>query len=151
MEPLYFGPQSSADMNEAVGNTVSAAIWGEPGKLRDYCTMGVFLNGKLVAGTVYHNWHPDAGVIELTSASSTRKWLTRKVINAMFHLPFDILGCQMTVLRVSDRNQNMIGIARSFGFDETHIPRLRGRDEGEYIFTLTDDAWRASRFNTRPV
>jgi RimJ/RimL family protein N-acetyltransferase len=50
-------------------------------------------------------------------------------------------------LRVSERNKTMIGIARKFGFSETYIPRLRGRDEGEFIFSLTDDAWRASPYN----
>ncbi|UWF68413.1 MULTISPECIES: hypothetical protein [unclassified Brucella] len=40
----------------------------------------------------------------------------------------------------------MIRIARAYGFSETYIPRLRGRDEGEFIFTLTDDDWRNGRF-----
>ena len=109
--------------------------------------MGVFEDGDLVAGTLYHNWHPENGVIELTSASTTRKWLTKRVVNAMFHLPFHTLDCQMCVLRVSERNKVMVHIARSFGFGEVFIPRLRGRDEGEFIFTFTDDQWRDSPYN----
>jgi len=47
---------------------------------------------------------------------------------------------------VSEKNENMVNIAQSFGFDEHFIPRLGGRDTGEFVFTLTDDQWSASKF-----
>lgn len=147
MQTAYFGPQSSPVENKAVGDFVSEIIFGAKGAIHDYCTMGVFEAGKLVAGTLYHNWHPEEGIIELSSGSLTKRWLTKPVVRAMFHLPFDRLGCQMVVLRVSERNTSMVRIARSFGFSDVHIPRLRGRDEGEFIFTYTDDQWRASPYN----
>lgn len=130
-----------------VGDFVSSLIWGAPGEITDYCSMGVFDDGRLVAGTLYHNWQPQSGVIELTSASTTKRWLTRSVVRSMFDLPFGRLGCQMCALRVSERNEGMVSIARSFGFSEVHIPRLRGRDEGEFIFSYTDDQWDASPYN----
>lgn len=143
----YFGPRSSPLPNAEVGNFVTGLIWEGDGYITDYCSMGVFDGDELVAGTLYHNWHPDNGIIELSSASKTRRWLTKPVIRAMFHLPFEILGCQMCVLRVSERNKAMVRIAKSFGFSEVFIPRLRGRDEGEFIFTYTDDQWRLSPYN----
>lgn len=146
IEPRYFGPLSSPLENATVGKFVCELIWQKPDALRDYCTMGVFDGGKLIAGTVYHNWHPENGVIELTSAAISRRWLTRSVVNAMFDLPFHKLGCQLCALRVSEKNENMVQIARSFGFNEYLIPRLRGRDENEFIFTLTDDQWSASKY-----
>lgn len=139
--PEYHFPSTSPENNKIVADFVSTIIWGKPECLSDYCTMAVIENGTLVGGTVYHNYHRDEGVIELTSASTSKRWLTRPVIRAMFDLPFDRLGCQLIALRVSERNKNMCTIARKFGFDEVYIPRLRGRDEGEWIFTLTDDAW----------
>lgn len=149
LEPRYFGPRSTPIENKTVGDFVSRLIWGEVGQVAEYCSMGVFNGPELVAGTLYHNWHPDHGIIELTSASTTKRWLTRRVIQAMFHLPFNMLGCQMVVLRVSERNKNMVHIARSFGFTEVYIPRLYGRDEGAYVFTLTDDQWATSPYNRR--
>lgn len=146
IEPRYFGPLSSPLQNATVGRFVCELIWQKADAIRDYCTMGVFQNEALVGGTIYHNWHPETGVIELTSASTSKRWLTRPVVNAMFDLPFRRLGCQLVVLRVSEANENMIHIARSFGFDEHFIPRLGGRDKGEFVFTLTDDAWSASKF-----
>ena len=132
--------------NKVVGNFVSLGIWGEPDRLENYCTMAVLEDSQLIAGTVYHNWYPEEGVIELSSFSLSKRWLTKKVIRAMFSLPFECLGCQLVVLRVSEFNKTMIGIARTFGFTETFIPRLRGRNEGEFIFQFTDDQWKSSRY-----
>jgi RimJ/RimL family protein N-acetyltransferase len=149
LTPVYFGPRSSPLQNTTVGRFVCELIWQKAEAIRDYCTMGVYEDESLeslVAGTVYHNWHPETGVIELTSASLSKRWLTRNVVNAMFDLPFKRLGCQLVVLRVSETNENMVCIARSFGFDEHFIPRLGGRDKGEHIFTLTDDQWSSSKF-----
>ncbi len=106
IKPRYFGPQSSPLENVAIGRFVCDLIWRRPDALRDYCTMGVFDGDKLIGATVYHNWHPQNGVIELTSASLDKRWLTRSVVNAMFELPFTRLGCQMCVLRVAETNDN---------------------------------------------
>lgn len=109
--------------------------------------MTVLHYGHAVAGTLFHNWQPETGVIELTSASTDKRWLTRPVVKAMFGMAFDLIGAQLAALRVSERNTDMVAIAKRFGFDGVLIPRLRGRDEAEWIFTLTDDAWRASRWS----
>ena len=139
-------------MNPIANQAVGSFVCREVGiYVEKYCTMGVFENGDLIAGVIYHNYHPENGVIELSSASISKRWLTKPVINAMFFLPFNRLGCQLVVLRVSERNIGMVKIARKFGFSETLIPRLRGRNEGEYIFTLTDDDWRASPYNKNEV
>lgn len=142
----YFGPRSSPLKNATVGRFISKLIWDNPDRLADYCTMAVSENDRLIAGVAYHNWQPDTGVIELTSASLDKRWLTKPVVNAMFELPFNLLGCQLVVLRVSETNENMIHIARSFGFGEHFIPRLSGRDKGEFVFTLSDDQWASSKF-----
>lgn len=143
---VYTSPTESPRENDYVKSWVCNGVFGYADALEKYCCMGVFDGNALIAGTIYHNWHPKEGVIELTSYAVSKKWLTRNVIRAMFKLPFELLGCQLVVLRVSERNTNMVRIARSFGFSETHIPRLRGRDEGEFIFTLNDDQWKESRY-----
>ena len=137
----------SKTINPAANNAVGIFVCREADiTINDFCSMGVFEDGDLIAGTLYHNYYPDYGIIELSSASISKRWLTKSVINAMFFMPFTRLGCQMIVLRVSERNKVMIGIARKFGFEETFIPRLRGRDEGEFIFTLTEEAWKESKY-----
>lgn len=131
-----------------VARFVSAALKLERGF--DPCTaLGWAENGVLIGGTVFHNYDERAQVIELTTASVSPRWLTRKSLQVMFGYPFNQLHCQMVVLRVSERNTRMRAIARRYGFDEYRIPRLRGRDEAECIYTLTDDAWRAHPMTRR--
>ena len=106
-----------------------------------YTAMG--FGTPLVAGVVYHNWHPEAGVIELSAASTTRQWLTRDRLRAVFGYPFDELGCQMCIARISEDNIRARRVWQALGADEFIIPRLRGRGEAEAIATLTVEAWRA--------
>lgn len=115
-----------------------------------YCgAVGIAENGVLVGGTCYHNWYEKDGVVEMTSASITSKWLTRRMIRAIFSYAFDLLECQLVVMRVSANNTGMVNIARRFDFDLYPIPRLRGRNEGEIICTFTEEKWRKSRFNRK--
>ena len=100
----------------------------------------------ILGATVFHNYYPEAGVIELTSASESPRWMDRNMINAVFSHAFDALKCQLVVLRVSEINTRMVNIAKGLGFQGYLIPRLRGKTEAEWIMTLTDDDWRNSRF-----
>lgn len=95
----------------------------------------------IVAGVVYHNWNPEAGTIELSAASSRRDWLNKRNLGVIFEYPFRQLGCQMCVARIAEGNSVARRIWRALGADEFVIPRLRGRDEGEAIYTLTQEAW----------
>ena len=114
--------------------------WGE------FAAIGYEWDGELIGGTVFHNWDPTAGVIELSTGTVDPRWMARKSILAMFKFPFDQLGCQMVVLRVAEKNEHMREIARRFGFDEYIIPRLRGPFEAGCIYTLTAEQWRAKGF-----
>lgn len=109
--------------------------------------MAVMDGGKIVAGTLFYDWDPESGVLQMTSASTTARWLTRPVVRAMFSMAFDLIGAQLAVLRVAESNTGMVAIAQRFGFRGALIPRLRGRNEAEWIFTLSDDDWRASRYS----
>ncbi|BAB48031.1 mll0450 [Mesorhizobium japonicum MAFF 303099] len=104
---------------------------------------------ELVAGMVFHDWQPRSGLIQISSASKTPRWLTANVRHIMFSYPFDQIGCQMVVLQVSARNERMVRIAKAFGFTPYLIERMRGRDEDGFVFTLTDDQWRNSRFTRK--
>lgn len=134
IEPLY-------NEDEAVGTFVASRLGFARG-FGDFVSIGWMLDGKLIAGTVYHNFHPEAGIIELSTAADSPRWLTPKSLRLMFEYPFDQLDCQMVVLRVSERNTRMRGIAKRFGFSETIIPRLRGRDEAECLYCLTVEQWK---------
>lgn len=140
---------SCPEINDGIGQFVASHIVGCDRGFEKFNSMGVIDKDRLIAGVIYHNWSPETGVIELSAASTSPLWLTVPVLNAMFDYPFRQLGCQICILRVSERNQRMRRILDRFGFSSVRVPRLRGRDEAEIIFTLTDDAWNSNKFNTR--
>jgi RimJ/RimL family protein N-acetyltransferase len=146
---IIWGGAGDPAKNDAIAGFVAAHIDGCERGFADFTTLGVTEEGRLVAGVVYHNYSPEAGVIELSAAATSKRWLTRPVLKAMFDYAFDEIGCQLAVLRVSEENAGMVGIARRFGFTSHRIPRLRGREEAEIIFTLTDNDWRAHPVNQR--
>ncbi len=144
MTPSFASNSHNPEQNAIVGDFVGRIIEGQ---IHGFCSMAVEHDGQLVAGTLFHNWRRDAGVIEMTSGSTDRRWLTRPVIRAIFHMAFDMIGAQLAVMRVSERNTDMVAIAQRFGFQGVLIPRLLGRDEAEWVFTLTVEDYRASRFS----
>ncbi len=111
-----------------------------------YSSMGVVDGNDLIAAVVYHNFSRHRGIIELSAAATSPRWLSRRVLEAMFGYPFRQLGCQLAVLRVSERNERMLRIALRFGFKGYLVPRLRGRDEGEVVLTLSDDDWQTNGY-----
>ncbi len=147
---VIWGTSQRPDLNRAIAAFVAATTPGcERGFAEPYKTMGVVKDGQLVGGVVFNNWHPEARLIELHGAATDKKWLSRDVLASMFGYPFDHLGCQLAVMRVSERNRTMIRIGEAYGFKSHYIARLRGPDEGEHVMTLTVEDWRASRFHMK--
>jgi hypothetical protein len=125
-------------------------IW--PGKGFDFgnCVcMGVLENGKAIACMVYHNYEPDAGIIEISGAATDKRWFQRHVLNEMFDYPFKRVGVQMLIMRVSAKSEqrHVHRMCKTYGFKTHLIPRLYGRHEDGIVFTLTDDDWRENKFN----
>lgn len=137
------------DWNITAGEWASQRIWGRPGEFERFCSVTVMRDDAVSAVIILHNWHPDAGVIEI-SAAGDGYWQTRRVINEVMALCFDTMGCQMVVMRNAEHAANTISNSGRLGFKGVFLPRMRGRDEGEWLFTLTDDDWKASRLYKRP-
>lgn len=142
-----WGGAGNAPLNDALADWCAAHI-GLPRRVQPpYVTMGVFRDKALLCVILYNNHQPEAGVIEIHGAGISPRWLTRPVLWQMFEYPFEQLGCQLVVMRVAEDDYRLLRILTSYGFDHVIIPRLRGRNEGERIFWLTDDAWRANGFH----
>lgn len=103
-------------------------------------------DGRLVAGCVYHNWCPESGVIEMSAAAITPRWLTRPVMREILGYAFGTCGCQLVVARIHEDNERARRLWRAMGADEYLLPRMRGRAASEAILLLTDDAWAESKF-----
>ena len=129
---------------------ITERIWGAEVEMTEGTVMGIVADSKIIGACLFHNWQPDTGVIELSSASTSPRWLSRRTLREMFGFAFDRLGAQAAVMRVDPENTKMCRIASAFGFKRYDIPRLRGRNKAEAIFVLGDDDWRAGRFFKEP-
>lgn len=132
---------------EAVCEFVSKRIWGEARSFSGNTALAVVSGSKLVAGAVFHNFDRRSGVIEISAASDTKRWLTKTTLWEMFSYAFDQMGCQAVVLRCDPSNTSLARILTAYGFDRHEIPRLRGRNQSEALFVLGDDVWRTNGFH----
>lgn len=118
------------------------------GFTRDFgpCATAVVLDEShaLAAVVVFHNWNPEAAVIEVSAAAVTPKWAQRSVLRELFGYVFSI--AQACIARAAEGNVRVRRLWTAFGAEEHVIPRLRGRKASEAIYLLTDDAWAQSRF-----
>jgi RimJ/RimL family protein N-acetyltransferase len=105
--------------------------------------------GQLVAGLVYHNYDPEAAIIEISGAAIDPRWLTRAVLRRMFDFPFTECACQMVIMRVRRDNERLLRMLMAYGFDLIPVPRLFGSDSHGVLCTLTDDQWSSNKFNRR--
>jgi RimJ/RimL family protein N-acetyltransferase len=129
---------------------VADLIW--PGKGRDFgnCqTMAVLDEETLICGIVFHNFEPDSGVIEISAASTSSRWLTRETLRKMFAYPFEECGVQAVIMRCDPDDAALRRMLTAYGFEMYVIPRLRGRDKDENVFILTDDNWASNKFNRK--
>ena len=107
-------------------------------------------DGKTIkAVALFHNWQPQAGVVEISAASDCKRWLSRRVLWAMFDYAFNTLGAQVVVARIDPTRDELSRIFTAYGFKRYDIPRLRGRDKGEAILVLADDDWAVNGFHGR--
>lgn len=132
------------DMNRAASEWAGRAIWDKPGAFDLCSTLSVIKDDDCIGVVVFHEWHEDRGTIEISAAGFVG-WQSRRVVNEVFGFCFDAMCCQAVIARTSDLNGNAIANLLRLGFEGYLIPRVRGFDEGEVVFTMTEEAWRKSR------
>jgi len=138
--------------DEAVANFTAALIphVGDRGFGPHIKAMGVIdEDGKLIAGVVFHNYDPDAGIIEISGAALDKRWITRETIARIYQYPFLFCGCQMVIQRVPADSENVLRILAAYGYTFIKIPRLFGRERDGVLCTLTYEDWIDNKFNKR--
>jgi len=113
-------------------------------------TIGVIEGHNLIAGLVYHNWNPEAGVIEMSAAALPGKqWMTRETIKRMYQYPFLQVGCQMMLQMSAADDERLLRQLNALNYTLKLIPRLLGRDKDGVVCTLSREAWEESKFTRR--
>ncbi len=146
MDAVFAG---NPDFNAAIKKWVENRIWDDGRELPESVMMGVFDKGKIVAAVAFHDFHPKEGVIEISAASDSKRWLTRNVLHAIFSYVFVTAKCQLCVARIDPENTSLLRIFKAYGFNDIRIPRLLGREKDQIVLTLTDDDWLANKFERK--
>jgi hypothetical protein len=149
--PHFHSSQHNPEANAFVGAFISNLIWGKPDRFGPHCCVAVAEGGNLIGGVVFHNCDEDAGIVELSGASVSRRWATAAVLNMVYDVAFNLLCCQMIMQRVKADNVVHLAQLRRLGLTETVIPRGAGRDMDLHLFTMTDDQWAAHPLKRRAL
>lgn len=149
-----WGSEREPELNAYLSQWASVKLFGHGRGFGPCATMGVFDGSKLVGVMVFHGHEPEAALIEISGVSEDKRWLARHILFALFAYPFNQLGCQMVVMRVSERNEQWNGrgikrILTAYGFTSLLVPRLYGRHESGILFSLTEEAWRSNGFHRK--
>lgn len=145
MNTIWLHP-SQGQPFAAVAGFINDRIGAELAGWRQGTILAVADDSAIVGAVLFHNFNESAGVIEISAASDSKRWLTRPVLNEMFAFPFDQIGCQAVIARM-DADRPLTRIFTAYGFKRYDIPRLRGRDRAEAVMVLADDDWRQGRFS----
>lgn len=144
---IVWGGDSNPEENKAMARWAAAIIWPDGRQFGECTTMGVFNGTEVVGVMVFHNYDPVAATIEYSGASTSPRWQTARTNAAMFDYMFNQIGCQMVVTRNSEHNKRLHRQLLNYGHRPHFIERLRGRDEGEIVWTLTKERWEANGFH----
>ena len=139
---------SGTPLNGPLGDFVSQRLYGKSGAFPQYTALGVAEGNTIVGALVYYDYDKDAGVIQISGASDTPRWLTKAVLFEMFSFPFDQLQCQTVAMRVDPDDTRLGRMLPAYGFTKHILPRLRGRNKDEALYLLHDDVWRTNGFHT---
>ena len=140
------------DQSETVATAVAKMIPHLHGRPFSKCrSIGVIdEQGRMIAGLVYHNWLPEAGVIDLSVAALPKSgWFSRETVWRMYAYPFLDAGVQMVSHLVPADATHSLRQLATLGCMLIEIPRIFGRERDGVLALLTREAWENSKFHQR--
>jgi RimJ/RimL family protein N-acetyltransferase len=144
---IVYGNKSNPDLNKILCDYVAYLVWGCANDFGPSGSIGVLKNKQLIAAVVFHNWHENHGVIELSAAASDPRWLTKTVIKTIMEICFGQHKCQQIATRIDIENERALKIFRFLGFSELILPNMRGSGKHEILMLFTSEQWKQHRLN----
>jgi RimJ/RimL family protein N-acetyltransferase len=116
--------------------------------------MGVALNGKIVAGALYNNFHYDSKnrpmTIEISFATIDKRWASRAIIGGLLSYPFDQLKLVRVQSTVSKRNKSVRLFLERLGFKLEGVGRAAWPHGGDAcMYSMLRNEFNASKWNIR--
>jgi RimJ/RimL family protein N-acetyltransferase len=106
---------------------------------------GVLRDGALVAGVVFHDYHPQYETMQVSIAADRPNWATRPVLRAMFQYPFGQLGVNLLWAAMPHDLPDVHAFNGRLGFKKEATLRHRyGRKRHAVIASMTRGEWKRS-------
>jgi len=86
-----------------------------------FSSIGIIKEGELVGGAIYHDFH--GHMIDISLATTDKRWCTRKVLRALFAYPFEKLGVIRLGVTCSKKNKNIRNLMKKLGFKQEGCAR----------------------------
>lgn len=103
---------------------------------------------QIIAGVVFHNWAPHYASIDMSVASITPRWLTKKIISEILAYAFDFAGVKrITVVTPADRSTSVWRFLEHFPFIREGTHKLGLGTQDAATWRLLQSEWLANRFN----
>lgn len=118
-----------AEVIEWVGNQLECEFE------RTARAIGAVKNGKIIAGVVYHNYRPPYN-IEMSIASISPKWATKRNLGHFFRYPFNQLGLPRVTAIVSAKAESVQKFLERLDFIKEGEMRNAHPDGNAFIYGL---------------
>lgn len=112
--------------------------FGDPGL---YAIGVLSKDGTLGAGIVFHGWRPQYADVEVSQAITDKRCITRDVIRALLHYPFNVLKCQRITAHAPSRLQGSVSFMERTGFCREGLKRRGFGDDDCIVMGLLRDDW----------
>ena len=103
-------------------------------------------DGAPLGGVVFSNWQPACRSIEVSFASASPRWLTRRLIGAILSYPFVQLDCQRITALTPRRARSARRFIDAFGFKREGLIRQGFGDDDAVVSGMLKREWEGSRW-----
>jgi RimJ/RimL family protein N-acetyltransferase len=144
LQYAWAGPEAPDD-HAAISKWVSQHSFGHPGNVwPDSTALGILLDGKPIAGFIIHDYKPAAGTVQLSGASTNRRWATGPTLHYLYSYMFDTLGCRMVTTGNSGENKHLHRLLEKLGHRKYVIHDAWDNGVDMIFWTLTRAQWEAN-------
>jgi RimJ/RimL family protein N-acetyltransferase len=131
------------DQSEAVGRFVAERSPLERVEWGPFVGIGIALDGKLAAGVVFSDWHPDSRRIELSGAVDDPRVLSPRILRALGAYAFGQLGVHRIWAKTSKDNRRALRWLEGIGFiREGTMAGFYGPERSAVILRVLEPEWR---------
>lgn len=102
--------------------------------------------GRIIGGVVFHGWNKHYRSIEMSAASESAKWLSRRLVAGILSYPFEQLGVVRLASVTRPEDTRTRHLLEGIGMTYEGTGRKVFGDYDGVGYSLLRDEWRAGRF-----